>query len=150
MTAWVPARLAPRPGPLGQLMRSFNRSLCAPNRSALTRERYLMSVGQSISSPPIGMLDQPGRIRRDHIETVLADFATTHAPSTVQTRYKRIELFFAFEEREISADPTASMKRSTVSEILVAVLGVDELEALLKETDGRDFVGRRDAAIRAC
>ena len=96
------------------------------------------------------MLDQPGRIRREHIETVLADFATTHAPSTVQTRYKRIELFFAFEEGEISADPTASMKRSTVSEILVAVLGVDELEALLKETDGRDFVGRRDAAIRAC
>ncbi len=43
-----PARLAPRPGEQGHLMRSVDRSLLAIPRSPLTRDQYLMSFGQMV------------------------------------------------------------------------------------------------------
>ena len=68
------------------------------------------------------------------METFLADFAETHTPATVQTRYKCLKLFFAFllEEREIERDPMANMKPPQVPEVPVPVLTRDQLEALLR------------------
>ena len=58
----LPPRLAPRPGELGQLMRSFDRSLRAQQRSPLTRDQYLMSVGQMVDFfAANGMPDDPSR-----------------------------------------------------------------------------------------
>ena len=131
-------------------MRSFDRSLRAQQRSPLTRDQYLMSVGQMVDFfAANGMPDVPSRVTREHVETFLADFAESHAPATVQTRYKCLKLFFAFlvEEREIERDPMVNMKPPQVPEVPVPVLTRDQLEALLRTCTARDFVSRRDNAV---
>lgn len=146
----TPAHVAPRPGQLGALMRSFDRSLRALKRSERTREQYLMSVGQMIDFfARAGMPDDPAKITREHVETFLADFAEQHKPATVHTRYKCLRLFFAFlaEEGEISSHPMANMKPPSIPETPVPVLSAGDLERLLKTVTGRDFVALRDSAI---
>ena len=145
-----PPRLAPRDGQLGQLMRSFDRSLRALNRSPLTRDQYLMSVGQMVDYfAERGMPSDPAKITREHVEMFLADFAEGHKPATVQTRYKCLRLFFSFllEENEITRHPMENMKPPPVPETPVPVFDNEQLAALLKTTEGKDFVERRDAAI---
>ncbi|HUY07197.1 MAG TPA: tyrosine-type recombinase/integrase [Acidimicrobiales bacterium] len=145
-----PLRRVPREGQLGQLMRSFDRSLRALNRSASTRDQYLMSVGQMVDFfAAHGMPDEPTKITREHVETFLAEFAETHMPATVQTRYKCLRLFFSFllEEGEITKHPMANMKPPSIPETPVPVFGAPQLAALLKVADGRGFESRRDTAI---
>lgn len=120
------------------------------NRSALTRDQYLMSVGQMVDYfAEKGMPDEPAKITREHVESFLADFAEGHKPATVQTRYKCLRLFFSFllEEGEITRHPMANMKPPSIPETPVPVLSTEELEALLKTAAGKDFVSLRDSAI---
>jgi site-specific recombinase XerD len=58
-------------------------------------------------------------------------------------------LFFTFllEEGEITKHPMANMKPPSIPEVPVPVFDKEQLEALLKVADGKDFVGRRDSAI---
>jgi site-specific recombinase XerD len=142
--------MAPRPGELGALMRSFDRSLRALGRSPLTREQYLMSVGQMIDYfAQAGMPDAPSRITREHVESFLAEFAAGHKPATVHTRYKCLRLFFAFllEEGEITRHPMEHMRPPAIPESPVPVLSTEELDRLLKAASGRDFEALRDTAI---
>jgi site-specific recombinase XerD len=131
-------------------MRSFDRSLRARQRSAATRDQYLMSVGQMVDFFAVnGMPDEAAHVSREHVETFLATFAETHAPATVQTRYKCLKLFFAFlgEEGEVTTDPMANMKPPSVPEVPVEILTEEQMGTLLKTCDGKDFVSRRDNAI---
>lgn len=131
-------------------MRSFDRSLRALKRSPLTRDQYLMSVGQMIdyfASHTLPM--DPAKVTREHVELFLADFAENHKPATVQTRYKCLRLFFTFlvEEGEMPNHPMANMKPPSIPETPVPVFDHETLERLLKMVDGKDFESRRDAAI---
>jgi site-specific recombinase XerD len=131
-------------------MRSFDRSLRALNRSAATREQYLLSVGQMCDYFALrGMPDDPAKITPEHVEMFLGEFAETHKPATVQTRYKCLRLFFTYllEEGEVTKHPMANMKPPSIPETPVPVFDKNELEALLKVADGKDFVSRRDSAI---
>lgn len=96
-----------------------------------------------------GMPSDPSKITREHVETFLGEFAATHMPATVQTRYKCLRLFFTFllEEGEITKHPMANMKPPSIPETPVPVFSVADLEALLKTCDARDFDSRRNAAI---
>ena len=140
----------PRESELGQLMRSFDRSLRALNRSDSTRDQYLMSVGQMVDYfDAHGMPTDPAKVTREHVETFLAEFAETHKPATVQTRYKCLRLFFTFllEEREITKHPMANMRPPSIPETPVPVFSMEDLGALLATAEGRDFVNLRDMAI---
>ena len=147
-------------------MRSFDRSLRALQRSPLTRDQYLMSAGQMVDYfAQCGMPDDPMRVTREHVESFLAAFAEgwrgpdaegnqrppgePHKPATVQTRYKALRLFFTFllEEGEITKHPMANMKPPNIPETPVPILAADQIGALLKTVDGKDFVERRDAAV---
>lgn len=69
-------RTVPRAGALGQLMRSFDLSLRALNRSPSTRDQCLMSVGQMIDCfARHGGPTDPRQVTREHVEMFLADFA---------------------------------------------------------------------------
>jgi site-specific recombinase XerD len=109
-----------------------------------------MSVGQMVDYfAATGMPSDPSKITREHVEMFLADFAEGHKPATVQTRYKCLRLFFSFllEENEITRHPMENMKPPSIPETPVPVFSIEQLEALLKVVDGRDFVARRDTAI---
>jgi site-specific recombinase XerD len=146
----TPPRLRERQGRVGQLMRSFDRSLRALKRSQLTRDQYLMSVGQMVDYfESHDMPLDPEKITREHVESFLADFAENHKPATVQTRYKCLRLFFTFlvEEEEMRRHPMENMKPPSIPETPVPVFDQDQLDALLKTAQGKDFESRRDAAI---
>jgi site-specific recombinase XerD len=131
-------------------MRSFDRSLRARQRSPLTRDQYLMSVGQMVDFfAASGLPVVASQVTGEHVEMFLAHFAETRAAATVQTRYKCLKLFFAFllEEREIERDPMANMKPPQIPELPVPVLSREQLEALLRNCTARDFISRRDSAI---
>ena len=109
-----------------------------------------MSVGQMVDYfVEHGMPADPSKITREHVEMFLADFAEGHKPATEQTRYKCLRLFFSFllEENEITRHPMQNIKPPSIPETPVPVFSVDQLEALLKVVEGRDFVARRDTAI---
>jgi site-specific recombinase XerD len=144
------SRTEPRGGELGQLMLSFDRSLRALDRSPLTRDQYLMSVGQMLGYfAEHGLPTDATHVTRDHLETFLSEFAKDHKPATVQTRYKCLRLFFSFllEENEISQHPMGNMKPPLIPATPVSILEKPQLEALLRTAEGRDFDERRDAAI---
>jgi site-specific recombinase XerD len=109
-----------------------------------------MSVGQMVDFfAATGMPDSPDMITREHVEMFLAELALSHKPSTVQTRYKCLRLFFAFlrEEGEVTKDPMTNMKPPSVPEVPVPVLADDQLTRLLQECSAKDFLSRRDTAI---
>jgi site-specific recombinase XerC len=121
-------------------MRSFDRSLRAQQRSPLTRDQYLMSVGQMVDFfAAHGMPDEATKVTREYVETFMAEFAEGHAPATVPTRYKCLKLFFAFlwEEGEVTRDPMANMKPPPVAEVPVPVLDVDQLGRCWGPAGGR-------------
>lgn len=157
--------MMPRPGPLGELMRSFDLELRYLGRSELTRDQYLMSVGQFIdwcagararpldpadaTSESVAMPILPTDVTAQHIKMFLADFATMHKPATVQTRYKCLRIFFdhLVDEGEITSSPMQQMSPPSVPPTRVAVFTKEELAALLKTADGRDYDSVRDRAI---
>jgi site-specific recombinase XerD len=132
------------------MMSMFDLSLRALNRSPLTRDQYLMSVGQMVDFfAERGFPTDPSKITREHVEMFLADFAERHMPATVQTRYKCLRLFFSFlkEEGELTRHPMENMKPPSIPETPVPIFGREQLEALLHAVEGRDFASVRDTAI---
>ncbi len=137
-------------GDLGTLVESWDLSLRAANRSPKTREQYLESARQLVGFlAAAGMPTDAAKVRREHVEAYLADVAARHAPSTVQTRYKCLRLLFRWleDEGEIQSSPMVRMPAPTVPDVPIAVLTDDQLKALLKACEGRDFDSLRDTAI---
>jgi site-specific recombinase XerD len=138
------------PDDLGELTKSWDRSLRAANRSPNTREQYLTSARQLVAFlVEHGMPTGAASVRREHVEAFLVAVAERSAPSTVQTRYKGCRLFFAYlaEEGEITTSPMRSMHPPTVPEVPVPVLSEDQLRALLATCTGKGFEERRDTAL---
>jgi site-specific recombinase XerD len=138
------------PDDLGELVASWLRSLRAANRAENTRDQYVESARQLVAYLSAnGMPTGAASVHREHVEAYLADVAERWAPSTVQTRYKGLRLFFAFlaEEGEVPTSPMANMHPPTVPEVPVPVLSEDQLRALLATCAGKGFDERRDTAL---
>ena len=105
------------------LSASFERHLCAENKSARTIQTYLGAV--------------------------LAGLLARWTPATAANRYRALRVFYAWleEEGEIPADPMAKMKPPRVPEQPAPVLTEDMLRRLLATCTGRDFQARRDRAL---
>ena len=131
-------------------MASFARHLRAENKSEKTQRTYLQGVEQlGAFLAAQGMPTQVLHIKREHVESFVADLLERWKPYTALNRYRSIALFFKWlgEEGEIRESPMARMKPPAVPESPPAVLGDDDLRALLKVCEGRGFAERRDMAI---
>jgi site-specific recombinase XerD len=92
---------------------------------------------------------QVADVSRDDVRAWLAELRDRNKPSTVQTRYKGLRVYFGWLEREeeIATNP---MKNVTVEQPPVPpvpILSRDEMTALIKACDGKTFEDRRDLAI---
>lgn len=69
--------------------------------------------------------------------------------STVRSRWIALRSFYGWllEEEEIDANPMARVKVDRPNPEPVAVLSREQLAALLKACEGKDFYARRDAAL---
>jgi site-specific recombinase XerD len=135
---------------LQDLQRSFLRHLRAEGRSPNT----LRLCGQAVTffSP---WLESQGRtatldeLNRAAIREWLAVLSDTHEPGTVKIRYRGLYRFCAWlvEEDELAANAMATLSPPTLKMKPVPVITDDELAALLKACNGREFANRRDEAL---
>ncbi len=139
------------PGDLRALVRSWDRSLRALNRSPNTRAAYGESMRQLIDFiVAAGMPTEAAKVRREHVEAWLADLAESgRSPATCNKRYMAVRVFFGWcvEEGECPTSPMAKMKPPPIPEQPVPVVTDDALKKLLKACDGKDMVARRDVAL---
>lgn len=129
---------------------SFVRSLRAGNLSERTIQTYSESVSQLAAFLAAkGMPTNPPYIRREHVESFIADLLARWKPATARNRYLGLRQYFkwAADEGEIKDSPMAKMKPPKVPESPPPVLSEQDLAKLLKACDGKGFEERRDAAI---
>ena len=122
-----PLRVVPRQGPLGQLMRSFDLSLRALNRSPLTRDQYLMHRWPNdrlLRHPRRSHRSIPGHTgtRRDVPGRLCRESQTSDGTDSLQS--SPAVLLVLLEEREITAHPMANIRPPSVPETPVPVFDV--------------------------
>jgi site-specific recombinase XerD len=135
---------------LPDLQQSFLRELAAEHRSHNTVRLY----GQAITFFS-RWLEQQGReatldeLSRAAIREWLAVLAETHEPGTVKVRYRGLYRFCSWlvDEDELDANPMAKLSPPTLKMKPVPVISDDDLVALLKACNGREFNDRRDEAL---
>lgn len=142
--------MAPRPDRITDLIPSFERHLLAKNRSprtvvnyvgaSRTFEEFLLDSGHSAHLVDITAAD---------IERFTVDQLKRRTPSTASTRFRCIQQLFKWLtiEGEIDTNPMDGLAPPSVPEKPVPIITDDELRALIKATEGREFVQRRDNAI---
>lgn len=144
------AHLAPS-ADLRELGEEWDLSLAARNLSPKTRTTYGTAVTQFAAFLDARKLPTDvAVIRRDQVAAFLADLlARGKSPSTAKTRFGGLQAFFNWcvEEGELADTPMAKMKPPQVPDQPVDVLTDDQIAALLKVCEGRDFYARRDTAI---
>jgi site-specific recombinase XerD len=131
-------------------MPSWERSLRAQNKSPRTIVAYLEGVKLlSAYLRAQGMPTNAGHVRREHVESFIADQVARWRPSTARTRFRDCQQFFNWcvAEGEIRASPMARMIPPAIPEESPAVLSEDALRQLLKACEGSAFLERRDTAI---
>jgi site-specific recombinase XerD len=135
---------------LQDLQRSFLRHLRAEGRSPNTLRLY----GQAVTFFS-RWLESEGRtatldeLNRAAIREWLAVLSDTHEPGTVKVRYRGLHRFCSWlvDEGEITTNPMATLSPPTLKMKPVPVVTDDELVALLKACNGREFADRRDEAL---
>jgi site-specific recombinase XerD len=140
------------PGDLGDELQSFVRHLRAQNVSPNTIYAYagaVVSLGNFLLDH-----DYPTDVRvieRKHIEEWQNALLDKYKPATAHQRYRGAQRFFhwyqAIDDSETFRSPMAKLKPPKLDEYLPTVLTLDQLRALLAETNGRTFEDRRDAAL---
>lgn len=132
------------------LARSFHRSLLAQNKSPRTVQSYGEAVrlfGEFLAAK--GMPTTVADIRREHVESFLADVLAQWKPTTAANRYRSLQQYFKWlaEEGEIDRTPMERMKPPTVPEEPPDILSEDDLRRLLKACAGKELEDIRDTAI---
>jgi site-specific recombinase XerD len=148
--AYSPDNLSAVTSHLQDLQRSFLRELNAEQRSPNTLRLY----GQAVTFFS-RWLESQGReatleeLNRPAIREWLAVLGETHEPGTVKIRYRGLFRFCSWlvNEEEITTNPMAKLSPPTLKMKPVPVITDDELGALLKACNGREFADRRDEAL---
>lgn len=135
---------------LARLTRSFTLSLRSQNRSVKTISIYTSAIVLlDRYLHQMGMPTAVANIRREHIEEHIASILATRSPAYAGNRYRSLQQFFRWceEEGEITESPMKRMHPPRVVSPPPDVLTPDQVKALLKACEGRDFMARRDSAI---
>jgi site-specific recombinase XerD len=84
-------------------------------------------------------------IRREHVESYIADMVGTASPATVAKHYRSLQQLWRWlvDDGEITDSPMARMRPPAVPEQPVPVLTEEDLSALLKACRGNTFENRR-------
>jgi site-specific recombinase XerD len=139
------------PDDIRSLLTSWRRSLAARRVSPATIATYTSAIERLADYlDAAGMPSATGTIRREHVESFIADLLTKRAPATAHNRYRGCQAFFAWalEEGEVKASPMVNMRPPRLPETPPPILREPDLRALLAAC-ARDkaFNGRRDEAI---
>jgi integrase/recombinase XerC len=156
-------------GTWGLVAREWARALKAENKSDNTIRIYIYALRQlaewaerqdqdpgtgadpdtetgDVVEPPA----EPSEVRKTHIRAFMAELVGKTSAANAHTNYRSLRTFFVWlrdEEEDISTSPMEGVKPPIVPEKPIPIVPDDELGALLKVCEGRDFISRRDTAI---
>jgi site-specific recombinase XerD len=138
-------------GDIGSNIASFTRHLRAANLAPNTIDTYTGSARQLAEWLQVqGMPTDVAHIKREHIESFIADLLTRAKAATAANRYRGCQSFFNWlvDEGEVGESPMAKMKPPRVPENPPDVLRDADLRALLATCEkGANFEDRRDHAL---
>lgn len=132
------------------LLDSFLRGLRAENLSKRTLETYGEGIRQFAKFlANMGMPTSPSAITREYVEAFITELLTRWKPATANNRYRALRRYFLWliDEGEIKISPMAKMHPPKIPEQPPPVLKDEDIMALFKVCEGRDFAARRDMAI---
>jgi integrase/recombinase XerC len=135
---------------LDDLINSWLIDLRSRNLSPKTISTYGGAARRLSAALPERCRKDAAEITREDLRDYFARIATTRAPAGVSVDYRAVQQFFKWAddvEEEITPNPMAKMRPPMVPEPQTRVLRPDEIKALRKACDGRDFMARRDLAI---
>jgi integrase/recombinase XerC len=135
---------------LDDLIKSWLIDLRGRNLSAKTVTTYGGAVRRLEVGLPERCRKDAAEITRDELREYFAGIAAARTPGGVSVDYRALQQFFKWAddvEEEITPNPMAKMRPPIVPEPETRVLRSEEIKALRKACDGRDFMARRDLAI---
>lgn len=135
---------------LDDLIRSWLIDLRGRNLSPKTVSTYGGAAERLVAGLPDRCRKDVTEIGRDDLREYFARIAQERTPGGVSVDYRALQQFFKWAdevEEEISPNPMAKMRPPIVPESETRVLRKEEIKALRKTCDGRDFMARRDLAI---
>jgi site-specific recombinase XerD len=140
--------------PLARLVQSWRIALKAENKSERTIDGYLGTMRHFeqwyMAAAPRVAPPSASDITSDDVRAYLADQLVKNTPSTAQTRYKGLRVFYVWciAEGEVAEHPMRNIKPPTIPEQPIPILSEEELARLIKACEAdRSFEGRRDLAI---
>jgi integrase/recombinase XerC len=136
--------------PLDDLIRSWLIDLRGRNLSKQTVATYGNAARRLHAGLPERCRKDAAEITRDDLREYFAGIAQARTPGGVSVDYRALQQFFKWVdevEEEITPNPMAKMRPPVVPEPETRVLRQEEIKALRKACDGRDFMARRDLAI---
>lgn len=135
---------------IAECARSFAIHLRAENKSPRTLKVYLdalnaLDVYLRRERLPL----EVGRVRREHLESFIADRLRTCKPSTASIEFRALQQFWkwAASDELVVASPMAKMTGPKLVVDPAPVLREQELTRLLKACSGNDLRDRRDLAL---
>lgn len=135
---------------LDELINSWLIDLRSRNLSAKTISTYSGAARRLETALPERCTKNVAEITRDDLREYFARIAQTRTPGGVSVDYRALQQFFKWAddvEEEITPNPMAKMRPPVVPEPETRVLRPEEIKALRKVCEGRDFMARRDLAI---
>jgi len=132
------------------LLGSFLRALRAENLSKRTLDTYGESIKQFIEFLARKEVSvSPSEITRGQVEDFITELLNKWKPATANNRYRALYRYFNWlvDEGEITESPMLKMKSPKIPEQPPEVLSLEDIKAILKACEGKDFLARRDMAI---
>lgn len=90
-------------------------------------------------------------IEREHLEHFLGSLRDRYAPATMNQTFRSLQAFWKYliAEGEVEASPLQTIARPTIPDNPPAFVTPDQMKTLLRATEGKAFVDRRDHAMLA-
>lgn len=154
-TSYPQRKAVPKPEPVGVdvagAAESYIRSCKARGLSPETIAIYRAELARlDTFLHEQGMPRDVGLVRREHIETWLADLATRFKPASVSMSFRSARTFFRWlteDAEELLVSPMARMRAPLVPMDPPAVITQKQMLAMLDTCKGRSFDDRRDKAL---
>jgi site-specific recombinase XerD len=135
---------------LDDLINSWLIDLRSRNLSPKTVSTYGGAMQRLATGLPERCRKDAAEITRDDLREYFARISQTRTAGGVSVDYRALQQFFKWAdevEEEITPNPMAKMRPPVVPEPITRVLRKEEIKALRKVCEGRDFMSRRDLAI---